>query len=78
TAAGILISPLFFISLILAFMAKVSMEYIIMRKGAGIIFNKQLMKYFPAAELLQVPYIIAAAIAGVLGDYKWKNRELKR
>lgn len=77
-AAGFLISDLFFISLCSGLMAKAVMEYMIMRQGAGIIFNKPLLKYFIPAELLQVPYIIAASIAGVFGDYKWKNRAVKR
>jgi cellulose synthase/poly-beta-1,6-N-acetylglucosamine synthase-like glycosyltransferase len=65
---------IFFISLILKFI----LEFMIMSEGRELLFTNKNLRYFFAAELFQIPYITIAAILGVLGNYKWKGRKVKR
>ncbi|MFN3595678.1 MAG: glycosyltransferase [Rubricoccaceae bacterium] len=37
-----------------------------------------LMRYFAPAQVLQIPYIVVAAIGGALGGFEWKGRRMVR
>jgi cellulose synthase/poly-beta-1,6-N-acetylglucosamine synthase-like glycosyltransferase len=63
---------------ILSLIAKMFIEYPVMKKGSGFLFNKNLLKYFISAEVIQIPYIVAASVLGVIGNYTWKERKVKR
>jgi len=64
----------FFVSLL----AKILIEYSVIRKGVGIVLEKISFGIFLLAEILHVPYIIYSAISGAFGNFTWKERELKR
>ncbi|MCX6150153.1 MAG: glycosyltransferase [Ignavibacteriales bacterium] len=75
---GIVLSPLFFVSLIISLIIKGWVEFSILLNGKEFLFTKNLMKYFIIAELFHVPYIVIAAIAGAFGNFTWKERKIKR
>jgi cellulose synthase/poly-beta-1,6-N-acetylglucosamine synthase-like glycosyltransferase len=60
------------------FFTKSLIDYVILKQGEGLLFEKGTLKYVLIAELFQIPYIIIASILGVLGNYEWKSREVKR
>jgi hypothetical protein len=53
-------------------------EFTILKKGADLLFDKSLLKYFILTEILHIPYIIIFSIAGMFGNYQWKERKIKR
>lgn len=59
---------------IAAFMLKILADYIAMNKGKKVLFNNLSFKYFPIAEVFQIPYIMFASVLGTFGSYKWKGR----
>lgn len=72
------VSKYFLISLFVCLTVKFILEYKIISKGAGFLFDNSLLKYFMITELFQISYLLAAGIAGVFGNFKWKERKLKR
>jgi len=75
---GFTVSNLFLIYLLSALLLKIALEFLIIKKGNSRLFNSPVTKYFFIAELFQIPYIIFASIGGVFGNYKWKDRKIKR
>lgn len=69
---------IFLYSFTAALAVKTIIEYRIMKYGEKKIYGKGLTEYFLLAEILHVPYIIIAAISGAAGNFKWKDRNLKR
>ncbi len=57
---------------------KLIMEYILLKKGLKILYDENLLRYFLIAEFFHVPYIVLAPLLGLSGNYKWKDREVKR
>lgn len=68
----------FFISFIISFVAKILFEFLILKKGTELLFPKRILKLFFLAEIFQIPYIIISGFSGALGNYKWKERTIKR
>lgn len=75
---GIFFERIFLYTIIISFLAKIMMEYSVMKKGVGILLDKIPIGIFLLAELLHVPYIIYASVAGTFGNFTWKERKLKR
>ena len=75
---GIFLDPRFFTILLGSLIVKMLIEYSVLEKGVGILVEKISFPQFLLAEVLHIPYIIYSAIAGALGNFKWKDRELKR
>ena len=75
---SIFLSKVFLISFGLSLISKFVLEYIIIKKGANFLFRDDLMKYFLQTEIFQIVYITLAGFLGVIGNYKWKDRNLKR
>lgn len=75
---GLFFSPVFFVSFIIFFISKVVIEYLILKKGSELIFDKELLKTFLITELLHIPYIVIFSIAGMFGNYNWKGRRVTR
>ena len=75
---GIFYNPLFLISMLLCFLIKAMMEYLILKTGADNLFSRSILRPFIPAELLHIPYILIAGISGALGNYRWKERKIKR
>jgi hypothetical protein len=75
---GIVFNAVFFVSFLISFLFKIIFEYAILKKGTNLLFEKQLLRPFLLAEILHIPYIIIFSIAGMFGNYKWKERRVKR
>lgn len=75
---GIFTSELFLLSLLFSLLLKFIFEYSVLRKGVNLLFEKDMLSVFPAAQLFQIPYIIFAGISGAFGNYMWKNRSVRR
>ncbi len=75
---GLFVDKLFFVSFLGSYFLKILSEYQIVQKESERLFNKTSDKVFFIAELVHVPYIIYAGIAGIFGNYEWKGRKVKR
>ena len=75
---GFFISKVFFALFLFSFLIKSQLEFLILKKGKKILFHELKLKYFFLAEILQVPYIIISSVAGLFGNFTWKDRKLKR
>jgi hypothetical protein len=71
-------STLFAIPFALSILVKILLEYSILKKGKQMLFKSHSLKWFIPAELLQVPYIAFAGLAGAFGNFQWKGRKVKR
>ncbi len=76
--AAIFLSINFIVLLASGFILKMLFEYLILKRGARLFYGMDLLKYIFVAELLHVPYIIIAGFVGAFGNFKWKDREVKR
>jgi len=54
-------------------LAKVLPEFLLLLTFLHKIGKKELMKSFPLAELIYIPYFLFFGIKGTFGKYKWKN-----
>ena len=75
---SIFLSKLFLISFGLSLISKFVIEYKILYKGVNFLFKDNLMKYFFLTEIFQIFYLTLAGFLGIIGNYKWKDRNLKR
>ncbi len=75
---GIFYSSAFLIAFFVSFLLKIIIEYLVLKRGVKLLFDKSLLKYFLITELLHIPYILIFSIAGLFGNYKWKERTIKR
>ncbi len=53
---------------------KISSEFIILYSATHFFEKKYLLKWFLPEQLLHIPYILWAGLAGNIGQYKWKDR----
>ncbi len=58
----------------IAFILKMICDFLLLFKGLKLAARQDLLKYFFAAELFQVPYILLVGFAGLWGDFNWKDR----
>jgi len=75
---GIFYNNIFIYSYLFSFLTKIISEFLVLKKGIEILFNKNILNVFLLAEILHVPYIVWSAFSGMFGNYKWKDRELER
>lgn len=75
---GIFFSIYFIISFIISFCLKAIVEFLVLKRGSNILFDKFFLGPFPLAEIVHLPYIIIAGISGAFGNFVWKNRTVKR
>lgn len=75
---GIFFSIYFVFSFIISFFLKALVEFLVLKKGSNVLFDKFFLCPFPIAEIIHLPYIIIAGISGAFGNFKWKNRTVKR
>lgn len=55
------------------FVLKAIADSVVMEKGLRLFGAKRLLRYLPVAELLHIPAIVGATLAGVFGNPRWKN-----
>lgn len=53
---------------------KMLFDFIFLIKSTTMVHRRDLLKYFPLAELFQIPYILVVGFLGLWGKYRWKGR----
>ena len=71
-------SVIYVFPLFLSLGIKIITEYAVIKRGVSFLLPGQELKYFYLAEIFHIPYIIIAGISGLLGNYTWKKRKIKR
>ncbi|NOY79189.1 MAG: glycosyltransferase [Calditrichaeota bacterium] len=61
--------------LLLGFLLKWGVDYLVTQKGAAFTRRKDLLKYFLFAQFFQIPYILWVGAKGLTGHYEWKGRQ---
>ena len=75
---GFFVSKIFFFLLFDSLFIKFLLEFLILKIGNKILFQGLKLRYFLLAELVQIPYILISGIAGLFGNFIWKERKVKR
>ena len=75
---GVILSTKFFITFIISIFIKISLEFLVLKKGVSLLFNSKVLKPFLITEILQVPYILVSGFMGMFGNLVWKDRKIKR
>jgi cellulose synthase/poly-beta-1,6-N-acetylglucosamine synthase-like glycosyltransferase len=75
---GLILSTKFFLIFIISILIKLSAEYLVLKNGASLLFDSQILKPFLITEILQVPYILVSGFMGMFGNLVWKDRKIKR
>ena len=70
--------PLYLPIFLAVFLLKLLFEFLVMKKGTKLLFDIKILKYFLPAEILHIPYILISGIAGIFGNFEWKERKLSR
>ncbi|MBZ0200768.1 MAG: glycosyltransferase, partial [Ignavibacteriaceae bacterium] len=75
---GFMSSPIYFYYFGIAFILKLTFEFLIVSRGNKKLFKSDVIKWMLVTEIFQIPYIIVASISGLFGNYNWKERSIKR
>lgn len=75
---GLTVDSKFLISFVVSLIAKIFVEFLILKKGIELLFDKNILDVFLIAELFHIPYIIIAGLSGAFGNYRWKDRRISR
>jgi hypothetical protein len=70
-------APHLWLFVFLLFAAKIAVDYAALRTSARLLHQKVGAGYFLLAELLHVPYIVLAALAGQLFSLEWKGQRIR-
>lgn len=73
-----LLSKAFIISLFISLSVKIFIEFILLLNGSKLLFDRSLLKFLVMAEIFQIIYLLYAGLAGLFGNFKWKDRQLLR
>jgi cellulose synthase/poly-beta-1,6-N-acetylglucosamine synthase-like glycosyltransferase len=74
----IVVKPGFLPLWLCSFSGKVLIDFLVTLRGCTLFGRSELVRYFPLTELLHVPYIVYAGLAGMFGRFEWKSRKIKR
>jgi len=75
---GVVFNLIFLYSFMLILIIKGIMEYFVIKNGIPLLSNKIDKIVFAVSEILHIPYIVFAGIAGTFGNFEWKGRTFKR
>ncbi len=75
---GLFFEKIFLISFFFSFTMKIIFERKILSYGKKRLFPSMPTKLIILAEIVQPFYILFSSIAGLFGNYKWKNRKVAR
>ena len=75
---GIIKSPVYFITLAAGLILKILVEFLVLKCGIILLFERKILRKFLPAQILQIPYIIVAGFAGTFGNFIWKERKVSR
>jgi cellulose synthase/poly-beta-1,6-N-acetylglucosamine synthase-like glycosyltransferase len=59
---------------LLAFGMKVLSELLLLLKASRLFGQRGLLRYYPLAAILHIPYFLIFSIWGTLGEYRWKSK----
>lgn len=76
TVAGFFDTDYWLIALIMLAIKAVS-EYLYMRPVVRFFHREWVQVYFPFLQPLHIAYIVAAGLMGFIGNYQWKDRQVK-
>ena len=68
----------FLVTLGLSLLLKLFLEFKILNSGKRLLFPDLSFKQFILSELFQVFYLTIAGFAGMFGNFRWKERKVKR
>ena len=57
---------------------KILVEFFVMNIGTKVLYDRKIMKSFPVAELLHIPYTVFTVLLSTFSKFNWKGRELKK
>ena len=63
---------------VIAYVPKLLVDYIILKKFTSFSGTEHLMKFYPEAAVVHIPIILFAVFGGFFGRFKWKDRVTKR
>lgn len=72
------ISIQYFFVFIISFALKVIFEFFILKNGERFLHNKMSIINLLLSQVIHIPYILSMGILGLIGNFKWKGRELAR
>lgn len=75
---GILADNIYYVTALVSLLLKFIFEYKIVLLDSKNLFVPTKIQYFFLAQILHIPYIIISGISGLFGNYKWKDRSIKR
>ncbi len=75
---GFILSVKFFLTFFFSVLVKISIEYLVLKKGIGLLFDLKMIKPFFITETLQIPYILVSGFMGMFGNFVWKDRKIRR
>ncbi len=75
---AVFINPVFWSLFVIGIVFKLITEYLVLKKGIAILYDKKILRKFLIAEVFHVPYIVFASLLGLWGNYKWKDRKIER
>ena len=75
---GIFSNSVFLLSLLVSLITKFIYEYKVVQLDSNGLFKQTKLSTFLLAELLHVPYILISGFSGLVGNYEWKGRKIKR
>ena len=76
--AGLLGSFILLLTAVAMFVIKIRIEFSVLQKGLPLLYPNEKFNGFFLAEIIHIPYILIASVVGVLGNFEWKGRKVKR
>jgi cellulose synthase/poly-beta-1,6-N-acetylglucosamine synthase-like glycosyltransferase len=59
---------------LIAFASKVTCELLILIRAVRLTGRKGLLRFFPLAAILHIPYFVIFSVSGTLAGYRWKGK----
>lgn len=75
---GIVLNQVWIYAAAYAFAGKWLLEYLVLRQGIPLLYQRLDLIAFACAQVAHIPYIILSAVSGAMGNYQWKERRIKR
>ncbi len=76
-AIAAIFNPVLFYFLAGMLAIKIIAEIIFLKPVARFFGDEWVMRYFPALQPMHIAYIISAGFLGLIGNYKWKGRNVR-
>lgn len=78
TLAGSFFHAAFLVLFLTAFIPKLFVDFLILKKFTSLSCTKFLMRYYPSAALIHIPVVLIAVLGGYFGRFDWKGRVTER